>query len=131
MNMQKAVIRATQEDDPLGEDETRSKLEAYLSGLSVPSDEINNYVARLSAKNVPKIHRAAQELQMDEVEGLLEETRMEDPEGAEASQTVDQTEIWGVPRVLQYWAKIRRLVESRSVPRFQTVSTFVSQENEE
>ena len=38
MNMQKEVIRAQEraEDDPLGEDETKSQLEAYLSGLSVP-----------------------------------------------------------------------------------------------
>ena len=100
-NMQKAVTRATQErveQDPLGKDETKSQLGAYLSGLSVPSEEVNMYLTRLSPKNIPEIHRATQELQMFEVEEDLEEAPTEDPEEAEASPKVDRRKIENATR---------------------------------
>ena len=59
--------------DPLGEDETSSQLESYLSGLSVPDDEISKYIARLRPKNIPEIPRSARELHIEEVEEVFEE----------------------------------------------------------
>ena len=64
-----------------------------MSGQAVPDNEIRKYLARLSAKDIPELHRSAQELQVDEAEELLEETPLDDQEDALVPRKIDSRKL--------------------------------------